>query len=72
MAAILCLVGQKSSRFKLLCTENAESTDEYLEHVSGVNGGASIAARLKEYRSTFVNIDLQIIEELEDLFMKVW
>lgn len=52
--------------------ENAESTDEYLEHVSGVNGGASIAERLKEYRSTFVNIDLRIIEELEDLFMKVW
>lgn len=52
--------------------ENAESTDEYLEHVSGVNGGVSIAERLQEYRSTFVNIDLQIIEELEDLFMKVW
>jgi hypothetical protein len=27
---------------------------------------------LKEFRSTFLNIDMKIIGELKDLFMNVW
>lgn len=47
-------------------------TEEYLEHVSGKQGGASYAKMLEEYRSTFLNIDMKVINELNDLFMNLW
>lgn len=46
--------------------------DEYLEHVVGKNGGRSYSSLLKEFRETFLNIDMMIIEELDDLFMQIW
>lgn len=48
------------------------NTEEYLERVRGKNGGTSYARMLEEYRATFLNIDLQVINELNDLFMNLW
>lgn len=55
-------------------TANKElsSLDEYLEHVTGKNGGVSYSAMLNEFRTTFLNIDMQVINELSDLFMNLW
>lgn len=53
-------------------TRKFTNTDEYLEHVRGKRGGASYASLLQEYRKTFLNIDVMIIDELGDLFMNVW
>ena len=47
------------------------STDEYLRRIYG-NNGKSFSELLKEYRSTFINIDMMIINDLNDLFMGVW
>lgn len=46
--------------------------DDYLEHVKGKNGGASYSALLKEFRETFLNIDMMIIDELAELFLNLW
>lgn len=48
------------------------STDGYLEHVAGKTGGSSYSSRLKEFRETFLNIDMLIIDELSDLFLNLW
>lgn len=48
------------------------SLDDYLEHVKGKNGGASYSTLLNEYRQTFLNIDMQVINELDELFMLLW
>lgn len=48
------------------------TTEEYLRHVKGYNGNRIFAELLMVYRETFINIDLMIIEELNDLFMGVW
>lgn len=48
------------------------NVDDYLEHVKGKRGSQSYAALLLEYRKTFLNIDMQIIDELADLFMNLW
>lgn len=48
------------------------NTEEYLERVRGKNGGTSYAKMLEEYRTTFLNIDMQVINELNDLFMNLW
>lgn len=48
------------------------NTEDYLEHVIGSNGGENLSKRLNDYRSTFINIDMMIINELEDLFFGLW
>lgn len=48
------------------------NTEEYLKHVKGYNGSRTFSELLMVYRDTFINIDLMIIEELNDLFMGVW
>ena len=53
-------------------TRNFTDTSDYLEHVIGKRNGSSYSAMLQEYRETFINIDVMIINELSDLFMNVW
>lgn len=48
------------------------NTDEYLRHYKGYNGGRTFSELLMVFRDTFINIDLMIIDELNDLFMGVW
>lgn len=50
----------------------ATSTEEYTQTVMGKSGGASYSKRLQEFRSTFINIDAMIIDELKDLFFNLW
>lgn len=52
--------------------KNLNSIDDYIEHVKGKNSGVSYSAMLNEFRTTFLNIDMQIINELSDLFMNLW
>lgn len=52
--------------------KNLNSIDDYIEHVKGKNGGVSYSAMLNEFRTTFLNIDMQVINELSDLFMNLW
>lgn len=61
-----------SDTFNSSQVKNAESTEDYLETVSGKQGGASYSKMLMEYRDTFLNIDMQIIESLSDLFFGLW
>lgn len=51
---------------------NMASTEEYIQEIVGLNGSVSSSKLLKEYRDTFINIDMMIINELSDLFMNLW
>lgn len=51
---------------------NYTDTESYLEHVKGKTSGASFSTMLTEYRTTFLNIDNEIINNLDDLFMQIW
>lgn len=48
------------------------TTEDYLEHVYGKMGTINYSKLLNEYRTTLLNIDMQIIEEFSDLFMGLW
>ena len=48
------------------------NTDEYIDHVFGKFPGRTYSTMLKEFRETFLNIDVDIIGELSDLFLKLW
>ena len=51
--------------------DSITTTREYVENVMG-SSGKSDSELLLEYRSTFLNIDLMVINELNDLFMNIW
>lgn len=48
------------------------NTEDYLEHVIGSNGGESFSKRLNDFRTTFINIDMMVINDLEELFFGLW
>lgn len=48
------------------------TTEKFIEHVYGKTNNKSYASLLMELRDTYINIDLMIIDELQDLFMSVW
>lgn len=47
------------------------TAEDYTENVTGYDL-RSPASLINEYRTTFLNIDMQIINDLEELFMQVW
>lgn len=53
-------------------TATIDSTEQYAEHVLGKFPGTSYSKLLKEFRETFINIDMMIIRDLNDLFMMLW
>lgn len=48
------------------------NTNEYIEHVVGKMPGKSYSKMIMEFRNTFLNIDVDVIDALSDLFMKLW
>lgn len=48
------------------------NVDNWLETVTGKTTSSSYSELLMKYRQTFMNIDLQFINELNDLFMLVY
>lgn len=48
------------------------SLESYVETVKGTQGSRNYSDLLKDFRSTFLNIDMQVIESLSDLFMLIW
>ena len=61
-----------SKTLKSEFTTGVNTTEEYLEHVKGKTPGASYSKLLSEYRETFLNIDMMIIDDLSDLFFGLW
>ena len=51
---------------------NFDNTREYVDHVFGKFPGKSNTEMLVEFRNSLLNIDLQVINELNKLFMLVW
>ena len=53
-------------------TRNNKGTDEYENKDIGKIGTETYSEMLQKYRDTFLNIDLMVIRELENLFMGLW
>lgn len=47
-------------------------SESFEEKISGKQGTQSYSSLLKEYRETFLNVDMLVIKELDDLFMSLW
>lgn len=57
---------------KFTGAKTINNTDDYVQHVSGKNGGVSYSKMLLEFRETLLNIDSMVFDELEDLFFGLW
>ena len=53
-------------------THGLNTTEQYIESVIGNNGTYNFSRLLNDFRDTFLNIDLMIINEFKDLFFKLW
>lgn len=58
--------------FKQTGDRRLNSTDEFVEKLCGKSSGKSFSEMLVEFRNALINIDMQIIDELQPLFMLVW
>lgn len=48
------------------------TTKEYIEHIVGKVNNRSYASVITEWRDAIINIDMEVINELKDLFMLIW
>ena len=55
-----------------LYSENSNELHEYSERTTGKNSSASYSKLINEYRGTLLNIDMEIILELQDLFLNIY
>lgn len=51
---------------------NLTDTETYLERVQGKQGSGDYSEMLMKFRNTFLNIDMMVINELEELFFQLW
>lgn len=49
-----------------------KNSDEYIDHVVGKFPGKSYPSLIKEFRESFLNIDMDVINALGNLFLKLW
>lgn len=60
---------QSSNATNIGTTRN---TEDYILHVVGKSAGTNYSKMIKEFRDNFLNIDMDIIRDLGDLFMLIW
>lgn len=56
----------------LKSNSNFNTTEDYVQHITGKRGGMTYAYMVNEYAEKLKNIDRMVISELSDLFMQVW
>lgn len=66
------MIGKTVSDSTSSANNTTDSTDHYIKKIVGNNAGRTDAQMLKEFRETLLNIDMQVVEELEPLFMQIW
>ena len=53
-------------------TSNGTSANDYAGRIFGKTGSETYSEMLQKFRDTFLNIDIDVINELSNLFMLVW
>lgn len=53
-------------------TGTSNTTEDYLETLVGKQGGETYSKMIMDFRDTFLNIDMLVIDEFKDLFFGLW
>lgn len=65
-------IGDTSKDINESNSEKIRNIEDYMEHVVGKRGSMSYSKMLEEFRKTFLNIDMLVINDLRDLFLNLW
>lgn len=65
-------VASGTSTSNTVDTANTKNKQDYFGKVFGKVGSETYSEMLNKFRATFLNIDMDVIKELEPLFMLVW
>lgn len=64
--------GTETDRNEGSMVGTSKSTEDYVLHVMGKSAGTNYARMIKDFRDNLLNIDMDIIRDLSDLFMMIW
>lgn len=64
--------GNNKNKTGVISNGTFNTTEDYVQHISGKRGGMTYAYMVNEYAEKLKNIDRMVINELSDLFMQVW
>lgn len=64
--------GADTSKNNSTAIGKTSNTEDYVLHVFGKSAGANYAKMIKDFRDNLLNIDMDIIRALADLFMLIW
>ena len=65
-------VSNGTSNSNTVNTEHTQDKQDYFGKVFGKVGSETYSEMLQKFRATFLNIDMDVIHELEPLFMMIW
>lgn len=51
---------------------NVDTTEDYIETIVGKQNSENYSSLIVKYRETFLNIDMQVIKEFDELFFGLW
>lgn len=63
---------KSSASNKLDGKSNFNTTEDYVEHITGKRTAMTYTGMISEYVEKLKNVDRMIINELDDLFMQIW
>lgn len=61
-----------SSTANVKTNQSSTTIDNYIKTILGNNAARTDSEMLKEFRETFLNIDMMVIDELSDLFLNLY
>lgn len=64
--------GTDSSSVSSTMFGSTRNTEDYVMHVIGKSAGSNYAKNIRDFRDNLLNIDMDVINDLSDLFMLIW
>ena len=64
--------GENNKKHDESNSQTINNVEDYLQHVVGKRGTITYSKMLEEFRKTFLNIDMLVINDLRDLFLNLW
>ena len=66
------ITGNDNRKTSSVSAGKTNNTEDYVMHVFGKTAGVTYSKMLKEFRDNLLNIDMNVIRDLADLFMLIW
>lgn len=64
--------GTDTRKTSSVSSGKTNNTEDYVMHVFGKTAGITYSKMIKEFRDNLLNIDMDVIRDLGDLFMLIW